>query len=60
MLAKYHLIFTFDIMQDYLARGLIHVLCTNISLDGTLNGPDYDLYETLIAEISITKITGIR
>ena len=38
----------FDLIEFYLRVGLKHILCTNISLDGTLDGPDYALYERLL------------
>jgi phosphoribosylformimino-5-aminoimidazole carboxamide ribotide isomerase len=40
----------FDLINYYKEFGLKHLLCTNISLDGTLNGPDYALYETLVKQ----------
>jgi len=44
------------VLQDYLQSGLIHVLCTNISLDGTMSGPDYHLYETLMKQFPSIKL----
>ena len=38
----------FEMIQYYESAGLKHVLCTNISLDGTLSGPDYELYNQLM------------
>lgn len=38
----------YDLIDYYKTVGLTHLLCTNISLDGTLNGPDYPLYESLL------------
>lgn len=38
----------FDMISFYEPFGLKHVLCTNISLDGTLSGPDYNLYKQLM------------
>ncbi len=35
------------IVEDFLTVGLKHVLCTDISKDGTLQGPNQDLYEEL-------------
>ncbi|WP_330924220.1 1-(5-phosphoribosyl)-5-[(5-phosphoribosylamino)methylideneamino]imidazole-4-carboxamide isomerase [Candidatus Sororendozoicomonas aggregata] len=35
------------LLDDYLAAGLIHVLCTDISCDGTLTGPNIALYKDL-------------
>ncbi len=39
----------FDLLEFYQAMGLRHFLCTNISNDGTLKGPDVHLYQTLLA-----------
>lgn len=38
----------YDLIDYYKTFGLIHLLCTNITLDGTLNGPDYLLYDSLL------------
>lgn len=37
------------IVEDFLTVGLKHVLCTDISKDGTLQGPNQGLYEELAA-----------
>ena len=36
-----------SLVQDFLTAGLQHVLCTDISKDGTLQGPNTDLYKDL-------------
>lgn len=36
-----------DLIKDYQQVGLRHVLCTDISKDGTMTGCNFDLYETL-------------
>ena len=33
-----------DALKDYAEQGLKHVLCTDISRDGAMNGPNLDLY----------------
>ncbi len=38
----------YDLIDFYQTVGLTHLLCTNIALDGTLNGPDYGLYDAII------------
>jgi phosphoribosylformimino-5-aminoimidazole carboxamide ribotide isomerase len=38
----------YNLIDFYKAVGLTHLLCTNITLDGTLNGPDYALYDLLL------------
>lgn len=36
-----------ELLDDYLAAGLIHVLCTDISKDGTLSGSNVGMYQEL-------------
>jgi phosphoribosylformimino-5-aminoimidazole carboxamide ribotide isomerase len=36
-----------DVVNDFLSVGLKHVLCTDISKDGTLQGPNQQLYKEL-------------
>lgn len=38
----------FDMISYYEPFGVKHILCTNISLDGTLSGPDFNLYTQLL------------
>lgn len=38
-----------DFLQRYMNRGTRHVLCTEISKDGTLAGPATDLYRSIMA-----------
>ncbi len=38
----------YDLIDYFKRVGLTHLLCTNIALDGTLNGPDYALYDSLL------------
>lgn len=52
-----------DMIAHYESYGLINILCTNISLDGTLKGPDFDLYTQLIKcypHLCIQASGGIR
>ena len=37
-------------LRQYVERGVRHVLCTEISKDGTLQGPAIDLYRQIMAE----------
>ena len=39
----------FDLLDELTTRGLRHVLCTDISRDGALSGPNLDLYNGIIA-----------
>ncbi|WP_077285018.1 1-(5-phosphoribosyl)-5-[(5-phosphoribosylamino)methylideneamino]imidazole-4-carboxamide isomerase [Cognaticolwellia aestuarii] len=36
-----------SLLDDYIAAGLIHVLCTDISKDGTLSGSNVEMYQEL-------------
>jgi phosphoribosylformimino-5-aminoimidazole carboxamide ribotide isomerase len=36
-----------SLLDDYIAAGLIHVLCTDISKDGTLTGSNIEMYREL-------------
>jgi len=50
-------------IEDYLAIGLKHVLCTDISRDGAMTGPNLDLYRELIRrypEIGLQASGGVR
>ena len=38
-----------NLVDDYLTSGLKHILCTDISRDGTLTGPNIELYQALVA-----------
>lgn len=46
----------FEMIKFYESSGLKHVLCTNISLDGTLNGPDFKLYKQLIERFPLLHL----
>ena len=35
-------------LEDYLSRGIRNVLCTDISKDGMLQGPNIDLYRSIM------------
>ncbi len=43
------------LLEDYLTVGLQHVLCTDISRDGTLAGSNVDLYRDLCAQYPQVK-----
>jgi phosphoribosylformimino-5-aminoimidazole carboxamide ribotide isomerase len=38
----------FEFLKDYMDAGLTHALCTDISLDGTLQGPNIKLYQNIL------------
>ena len=43
-------------VQKYLEAGISYVICTDISKDGMLQGPSFDLYQQIIAETKIVKL----
>ena len=43
-------------VQKYLEAGISYVICTDISKDGMLQGPSFDLYQQIIAETKIIKL----
>lgn len=40
----------FNFLKDYYAKGIRNVLCTDISKDGMLEGPAFELYSFIMAE----------
>src|SRR5882757_3632941 len=45
-----------DFLNGYLAAGLIHILCTDISRDGKLTGPNSALYAQLVKKFPSLQI----
>jgi phosphoribosylformimino-5-aminoimidazole carboxamide ribotide isomerase len=45
-----------DFLSDYLSVGLIHILCTDISRDGKLTGPNSALYARLVQKFPTLQI----
>ncbi len=43
-------------IQSYQEKGIQYVICTDISKDGMLEGPSFDLYEKILNEISSLKL----
>lgn len=53
----------FECLQDYLGLGLKHVLCTDVSRDGAMAGPNVSLYEQILErfpEIELQASGGVR
>ena len=51
-----------DFVKDYHAKGIHYVICTDISKDGMLQGPSFDLYRDLLEqqpEIKLIASGGI-
>ncbi len=45
-----------DFLNGYLAAGLVHILCTDISRDGKLTGPNAALYAQLVKKFPSLQI----
>ncbi|MBN2522699.1 MAG: 1-(5-phosphoribosyl)-5-[(5-phosphoribosylamino)methylideneamino]imidazole-4-carboxamide isomerase [Bacteroidales bacterium] len=46
----------FEFLEEYLSRGVKHVLCTDISKDGMLEGTSIELYEELLQKFPDTGL----
>jgi len=42
-------------INTYLKKGIVYTICTDISKDGMLKGPSFNLYEKIIAETTRAK-----
>ena len=38
----------YDFLQDYISKGILQSFCTDVSKDGTLEGPSIDLYKNIV------------
>ena len=43
-------------IQDYQNKGIDYVICTDIAKDGMLEGPSFDLYKRILAEVKEIKL----
>ena len=43
-------------IKDYVTKGISYVICTDISRDGMLQGPSFDLYETILNTVNPVKL----
>jgi phosphoribosylformimino-5-aminoimidazole carboxamide ribotide isomerase len=50
--------FLFDFVKHYLSKGISHVICTDISKDGMLEGPSFDLYQNILSKFKIKLIAS--
>lgn len=48
----------FELVEDYMNSGLEYLTCTDISTDGMLEGPNFELYEKLKQRFPTLKITA--
>ncbi len=47
-----------DFLRSYVDAGLVHILCTDISRDGKLTGPNTGLYAALVAKFPNLQLQG--
>jgi phosphoribosylformimino-5-aminoimidazole carboxamide ribotide isomerase len=53
----------YECVDDFLSAGLQHVLCTDVSRDGAMTGPNFALYESMVSrypQLSLQASGGIR
>ena len=43
-------------IKDYVTKGISYVICTDIAKDGMLQGPSFDLYETILSTVNPVKL----
>ena len=48
----------FSFLENYLAEGIDHVFCTDISKDGMLEGPATELYKQIVEKFSDIKLVA--
>ncbi len=46
----------FSLVEDYLAKGIQYVICTDVAKDGLLAGPSFELYEELLKRFPSLKL----
>jgi len=45
-----------EFIKDYITKGISYVICTDIAKDGMLQGPSFDLYETILNTVTPVKL----
>ena len=53
----------FETVSDFLSAGLKHVLCTDVSRDGAMSGPNFELYQRIMEaypELLLQASGGVR
>ena len=53
----------FEVINDFMSAGLKHVLCTDVSRDGAMAGPNLDLYARIVSsypELLLQASGGVR
>uniref|UniRef100_UPI00404759E5 1-(5-phosphoribosyl)-5-[(5- phosphoribosylamino)methylideneamino]imidazole-4- carboxamide isomerase n=1 Tax=Polaribacter sp. TaxID=1920175 RepID=UPI00404759E5 len=43
-------------IKDYHQKGIVSVICTDISKDGMLQGPSFEVYQQILAEVNELKL----
>ena len=43
-------------IKEFVAKGIAYVICTDISKDGMLQGPSFELYETILSSVNPVKL----
>jgi phosphoribosylformimino-5-aminoimidazole carboxamide ribotide isomerase len=43
-------------IKEFVAKGVSYVICTDISKDGMLQGPSFELYETILSSVNSVKL----
>ncbi|MEO9477852.1 MAG: 1-(5-phosphoribosyl)-5-[(5-phosphoribosylamino)methylideneamino]imidazole-4-carboxamide isomerase [Cyclobacteriaceae bacterium] len=46
----------FEYLQDYVTSGIGEVICTDISKDGALQGPSFELYDKILSRFTDLKL----
>ena len=47
-----------NFIREFLQHGIVHITCTDISTDGTLKGPNSELYKELIMEFPSIRLVA--
>ncbi|MGI9200823.1 MAG: 1-(5-phosphoribosyl)-5-[(5-phosphoribosylamino)methylideneamino]imidazole-4-carboxamide isomerase [Woeseiaceae bacterium] len=53
----------FECIDDFMSAGLQHVLCTDVSRDGAMAGPNFELYEAILGaypDLALQASGGVR
>lgn len=53
----------FECIDDFMSAGLKHVLCTDVSRDGAMSGPNFELYERIMKsypQLQLQASGGVR
>jgi len=48
----------FELIEDYLNKGIEYCICTDVAKDGLLQGPSFELYSELTAKFSKLKLVA--